>query len=358
MNILTTPAENVPGNRIIAAGYINTQQLWICELYHAGIRVQICNYGATIMSVILPDRNGVPLNIVAGFSLPQHYLGVHPYFGSTVGRFANRIANARFEIDGKVYQLSANEPPNHLHGGVQGLDKKVWRIESRYADADRTAITLGYDSPDGEEGYPGNVNLSVTYTLTANKELQVSYTAVTDKSTILNLTNHSYFNLSGFSSDTIAGHTLQVLAEAYAAKEAGGIPTGEILPVAGTSLDFRQPRIIGEVLGDFPADRGLDHYWLLQGAAGELLPMATLADASSGICMQVHTNQPGCQIYTANFWDGTITGEQGVRYNKHGAIAIETQNIPDAPNHAHFPSALLEPGDVYSAVTSFRFSYL
>lgn len=350
------PLLSTAANTVSGFGYIGLEEVWLFRLTNNHITVYITNYGATITAIQVPDAEGVQRNVVAGFTNLDNYLRPQPYLGCVVGRFANRIAGGKFNIGVTPFAVTVNNPPNHLHGGLQGLDKKIWSLENSYAEGDACGITLTCYSPDGEEGYPGNLRVSVSYTLTATNELQVQYEATTDKATIVNLTNHSYFNLSGFRSETIQQHLLQVFATHYAEKDTQGIPTGVLQKVARGPLDFRAPRMLKEVLDAFPLDGGIDHFFVIDKVDNGLAHAATLHEPQSGIQMEVWTDQPGCQVYTANFWDGSLTGGEGNTLVKHGAVAIETQNFPDAPNHPEFPSCLLYPEEVYRGITIFKFS--
>lgn len=342
-------------NNVSHYGRIGSEEVFLFHLANGSMDVYITNYGATITAITIPGTDGVKRNVVAGFNSLNNYLQPHPYLGCIVGRFANRIAEGRFAIDENHFTLSVNNPPNHLHGGYNGFDRKVWKLKSSFSEEDTCGITLACFSEDGEEGYPGNVSAEVSYVLTRNNALQIQYEATTDRDTIVNLTNHSYFNLSGFRNETIKDHILHLPAEKYAEKNRHGIPTGVLPEVADGPLDFRKPRVLHEVLAAFPQDGGLDHFFVTNPSLTLPTHAATLSDTSSGITLEVWTDQPGCQVYTANFWDGSLTGSEGNPLIKHGAIAIETQNFPDAPNHPGFPSSILRSGEVYRAFTSFKF---
>ncbi|RYY53254.1 MAG: galactose mutarotase [Chitinophagaceae bacterium] len=325
------------------------QVIGVFILKRAEIEVKISNYGACIMSVAVPDKNGVKANVVAGFDDPADYLSEHPYFGTIVGRVANRLAGASFPLDGRTVQLSLNEKVNQLHGGFEGFDKKYWRVKE-HTD---TMLELAYTSPDGEEGYPGTLETTVRYTLSPANSLLVEYTATTDKPTIVSLTNHSYFNLSGFESDTIYDHRLKLNADHYTIKNATNTSTGEFGNVKNTALDFHQEKRIGDRIHEMVTDRGYDHNYVLKDGPA---PAATLYDPVSGRSLNVYTDQPGVQVYTSNWWDGTIKGSQGKYYQQHGAVALETQGFPDAPNHPSFPSMVLRPGETYHSYTIFEFN--
>jgi aldose 1-epimerase len=322
------------------------------------IRVVLLNYGATVVSIEAPDRQGKLANVVAGFSTPEEYLGVHPYFGSVVGRFANRIAGAKFELDGELYQLSLNEKVNQLHGGWEGFDRKIWTVE----ESSPRSVSFSYFSKDGEEGYPGNLKALVKYSLTHDNMLLIEYSAETDKPTIVNLTNHSYFNLSGFEDPTILDHSLQIDADGYTLKNETNTSTGEIRKVEGTIFDFRVAKKIDVDLPEQGKDMGYDHNYVL----GKTVPgkevfnktkskVAVLKHEASGRTMYVFTDQPGMQVYSSNWWKGEITGAHKVPYVKYGAVALETQAWPDAPNHPEFPLTVLRPGEKYRSFTAYQF---
>ncbi len=326
-------------------------------LDNGGIRVVIINLGATIVSIDVPDRAGLAGNIVAGFADEDRYRQNQHYLGCIVGRYANRIGGGRFLLDGNPVQLSVNDGTNHLHGGVEGFHRQVWDLHSRIDNGKEVGIVLEYLSRDGEEGYPGNCRVRVTYILDDAGRLSIAYEAVTDKKTPVNLSNHSYFNLTAFETPVIDDHLLRVNAARFTEKNGCNLPSGRIVPVEGTALDFLEPRRIGEMIGDLPVDRGYDHNYVIDREhGGELVPAAELYDPRSGRRLRVLTDQPGIQVYTANWWDGTIPGRQGRRYVQHGAVALETQAFPDSPNHPGFPDTLLVPGAVYRTKTIFEFS--
>jgi aldose 1-epimerase len=317
-----------------------------------GVQVTITNYGGTVTSWLAPDRNGNKGNIVLGFDKLQGYLDKPPYFGALVGRYGNRIANGRFTLNGQTYKLATNNGKNALHGGLKGFDKVVW--EALPASDNTPSLTLKYLSKDGEEGYPGNLSVTVKYTLTDDNELKIDYTAQTDKATPVNLTNHSYFNLSGDASTDILNHTLQIDADRYTPVDTTLIPTGELKPVAGTPFDFRQPHKIGERISQVPG--GYDHNFVLNGGAGSMRRVATLKDSSSGRILEVYTDQPGLQFYSGNFLDGSIKTSDGKPINKHAALCLETQHFPDSPNQPSFPSTILQPGATYHTATTYKVS--
>lgn len=336
-------------------GQLRGAPLHMITLENAAITVELINLGATITAIYAPDKAGTRKNIVAGFQDPEDYQHNPAYFGCIVGRYANRIAAGNINVSGEHYQLSVNNDGNHLHGGVDGFHTKVWQVLQITQTNDEASVTMEYVSADGEEGYPGNLTVQVQYVLDSTNQLSIRYTARTDRSTPVNLTNHSYFNLSGFEQPLITDHLLTINARTYTEKSSRNIPTGNILPVAGTPLDFTLPTRIGKHINSLPADGGFDHNYVLQSPEAGKMLAATLEDPDSGRRLRVFTDQPGIQLYSANFWDGSTTGQQGTPYQKHGAVALETQAFPDSPNHAHFPDTILLPGDVYRRTTVFAF---
>ena len=318
-----------------------------------GLVAKIMTYGATLTELHVPDREGQLGNIVLGFNDFAKYEAGHPFFGSTTGRVANRIARGRFRIDGREYRVATNNGPNHLHGGPNGFDKQMWKAEE-VRSKDGPAVQFTYRSPDGDQGYPGNLDTTVVYTLTNGNELKIEYTAQTDKPTIVNLTNHSYFNLGGDGNGTILDHELMINADKYTVFDDTQIPTGEIFPVEGTPLDFRRPRPIGERIGQLQG--GYDHNFVLNGREGRNKLCARVVDPKTGRLMEIHTTEPGVQLYTANGLDGSITGVSGKPYPKHGAFCLETQHYPDSVNHPEFPTVVLRPGQTYRTTTTHKFS--
>jgi aldose 1-epimerase len=326
-----------------------------------GMTVRIATYGGTILSIEVPDREGNTTNVVLGLATLDEYLAGHPYFGCIVGRFANRIARGTFTLDDRTYHLAINNPPNALHGGVKGFDKHLWNAEEVTSPGAR-GVKLSRVSPDGEEGYPGTLTVAVTYTLTDNA-LRLDYQATTDKSTILNLTNHAHFNLAGEGSGAIDHHLLQINAGYYTPVDDTLIPTGEIAAVAGTPFDFRTPHPIGERIRDGHSQlvigRGYDHNFVLDHpnpAERSLLPAVTLIDPGSGRRLDVSTTEPGIQVYSGNFFDGADVGASGRMYRQGDGLALETQHFPDSPNQPHFPSAVLRPGQEFTSTTIYTFS--
>ena len=319
----------------------------------SGIRARITNFGAILVSLEVPDRDGNLADITLGFDKLDGYLTGHPYFGAIVGRYANRIGKAEFKLDGKVYKLAANDNGNHLHGGIKGFDKQVWRLEDIGVNADGAMVKLSYISQDGEEGYPGNLACSVIYTLTKDDKLKISYEAETDKKTVVNLTNHSYFNLAGQGNGDILGHVLTINADKYTVVDEGLIPTGENRPVKGTPMDFTTPMTIGSRIGQ--VEGGYDHNYVLNSGGGTLALAVTVYEPKSGRVMEIQTDQPGVQFYTGNFLDGSITGKAGKVYKKHYGFCLETQHFPDSPNKPDFPSVVLQPGQKYATTTVYKF---
>jgi len=320
-----------------------------------GVMVKITEYGAIITEIHAPDRQGKTGDVVLGFDNLDRYRRGHPFFGAIAGRVANRIANGRFTLEGKEYTLAKNNGPNHLHGGLKGFDKKVWTSKPLPTTDHEAGVELSCFSADGEEGYPGNLKVSVTYTLTDKNELRIDYRATTDKATPVNLTNHSYFNLAG--SGDILGHELWLAADNYTPTDEGLIPTGEIRSVKGTPLDFTKATTLGaraDQTGLKPG--GYDHNFVLNGAGRSLALAARVYEPKSGRVMEVFTTEPGVQLYTANGLDGSIAGVGGVPYPRHGGFCLETQHFPDAINKTNFPSVVLRPGDTFKSTTIYRFS--
>jgi aldose 1-epimerase len=325
----------------------------------SGAEVRIINYGAIVVSLKVPDRQGKLRDVVLGYDDLAGYVKDKAFLGATVGRYANRIAGGKFTLDGKTYQLDLNNGANHLHGGAQGFYRKLWKAEKVTGKAG-PGVKLTYVSPDGEGGYPGKVTLTVTYTLTADNALRIDYRGTSDKPTLLNATHHSYFNLSGDPTQTILDEELTIEADQTTAVGAGLIPTGKLADVAGTPLDFRRPSKIGARIDahdeQMDLGKGYDHNWVLRHHGDGVHQAAQLSDPRSGIVMQVLTDQPGLQFYSGNFLDGTIHGKQGVVYQRRTALCLEAQLFPDAPNHPAFPSAELRPGHPYKQTTTYRFS--
>jgi aldose 1-epimerase len=311
------------------------------------------DYGATVVKILAPDRNGKLDDIALGFDRFAPYLHATTYFGATVGRYANRIAKGQFTLGKTVYQVPLNNGPNSLHGGTFGFDKRLWKTEP--VDSDVPALRFTRLSPDGEEGYPGNLYVSVTFSLNDQNELRMDYRATTDKPTVINLTNHTYFNLAG--DGTILDHILTLHADAFTPVDATLIPTGEIKDVTDTPWDFRNPTAIGariKQVGGKPV--GYDHNYVLnKGWFSNWAVAAEVEDPKTGRTLTVETDQPGIQFYSGNFLDGTLTGKSGKVYNQYDGFALETQHYPDSPNHDNFPSTVLQPGDTYETSTVYAF---
>lgn len=319
-----------------------------------GIEVQVITYGGIITSIKAPDRNGAIDDIVLGFDSIDGYVKGHPFFGAIIGRYGNRIARGRFTIDRQEYTLATNNGPNHLHGGVRGFDKHVWQADI----LTENSLRLSRVSPDGEEGYPGNLQVEVIYSLTNYNELIVDYSATTDLPTHVNLTQHSYFNLAGGGAD-ILGHELMIDADRYTPVNGELIPTGELAPVAGTPFDFRKPTAIGARINaphpQIKNGQGYDHNFVLNREGTALELAARVVEPSSGRTMEVATTEPGLQFYAGNFLDGTIEGKGGTKYGRRSGFCLETQHFPDTPNQPEFPSTLLRPGSTYTSRTVFKF---
>ena len=319
-----------------------------------GVVAKVIEYGAILSELWVPDRNGQAGNVVAGFDNLAQYLNGHPFFGATTGRYANRIAKGRFTLEGKEYTLATNNGPNALHGGLKGFDKQLWKSEPLPTKAGEQGVRFTYLSKDGEEGYPGNLNVTVAYTLTDDNALTIDYSATTDRTTIVNLTNHSYFNLAG--SGDILNHELRVHADRYTPVNDLLIPTGELAPVAGTPFDFQQTTKIGARFDQLTNNpRGYDHNLVLKRKNSGLEAIAWVNEATTGRRMEVLTTEPGMQLYTGNFLDGKLTGIGGVTYKQHSAFCLETQHFPDSPNHPNFPSTTLRGGETYKTTTVYRF---
>ena len=318
-----------------------------------GLKARITNYGAILVSLEVPDKNGKLADITLGFDTLEGYIPRHPYFGATVGRYANRIGGAKFRLNDVEYKLEANNGANHLHGGIKGFDKVVWKAEDVAAESNQAFVKLSYLSKDGEEGYPGNLTCTVTYTLTKDDELKISYEAETDKPTVINLTNHSYWNLAGQGNGDILGHELMLSADKYTPVDEGLIPTGEIKSVKDSPMDFTKPMIIGSRIAQ--VEGGYDHNYVLNSGGGNLALCARVYEPTSGRIMEIHTIEPGVQFYTGNFLDGSITGKSGKVYKKNYGFCLETQHFPDSPNKPDFPSVVLKPGDKYTTVTVHKF---
>ena len=324
-----------------------------------GMEARIMTYGGIVVSLNVPDREGKFDDVVLGFDSLAEYERHHAYFGALIGRYANRIANAQFALDGAVYQLAANNGANHLHGGRQGFDRRIWT--ARPSDREQgAALELRYFSPDGEEGYPGNLDVKVCYTLTESNELKIEYWAVTDRDTIINLTNHSYFNLSGAGAASILDHELFINADRFTPTDNTSIPLGELRPVDGTPFDFRQRCGIGSRIDadneQLRFANGYDHNWVLNKTENELSLAASVFEPTSGRRMDVETTEPGIQFYSGNHLDASIKGKGGREYPFRSGLCLEAQHFPDSPNQPDFPTTVLRPAEEYLQTTVYRFS--
>jgi aldose 1-epimerase len=317
-----------------------------------GLVMKVTTYGAIVVVLEVPDRDGKSANVTLGFPTLDGYLGPHPHFGSTVGRYANRIAKGKFTLDGKQYTLATNNGPNHLHGGRFGFDRVIWNAEEVKTE-NAVGVKFHYMSRDGEEGYPGNLDVTAVYSLTNDNELRIEFTATTDKATPVNLTNHCYWNLAGAGAGKILDHELMLNADQYLPVDETLIPTGETASVQGTPLDFTLPKKIGERIQQLETDPpGYDHCFVLRSQDGSLALAARVRDKSSGRIMEVYTTQPGIQLYTSNFLDGDASSGG---YKQHEAFCLETQHYPDSPNQPQFPTTTLRPGETLKAATVHRF---
>jgi aldose 1-epimerase len=324
-----------------------------------GMEAAITNYGGIVVSLKTPDRNGKLADVVLGYDRLEGYLGDTSHQGAIVGRYGNRIGRAAFTLNGTRYTLAKNNGDNSLHGGLKGFDKVVWKAK-QMSSAEGDGVELTYLSKDGEEGYPGNLSVRVVYTLTDKNELKIDYTATTDKPTVVNLTNHSYFNLAGQGEGDILQHQLRLTAAKFTPVDAGLIPTGELRPVAGTPFDFRKATAIGARINaadeQLKLGRGYDHNFVLDSTGGKLALAAEVYEPKTGRVMEVWTTEPGIQFYTGNFLDGTIHGKAGKVYQQRYAFCLETQHFPDSPNQPKFPSTVLKPGSRYQTTTVYKFA--
>jgi len=360
LGAFTIMTTNCSSNHVAGREFGKTPSGEAVELYALknakGVEGDISTYGGVLVALKVPDHAGALGDIVLGFDDFQGYQIPPPYFGAIVGRYGNRIAHARFTLGGVEYNLAKNDGDNTLHGGKRGFDKVLWTAKN----ATGHSLELAYLSKDGEEGYPGNLSVTVTYTLTDNNELKIDYSATTDKDTVVNLTNHSYFNLAGQGEGDILGHELILNADRYTPVDKGLIPTGELRSVAGTPFDFRQPHAIGERIGSsdeqIALGGGYDHNFILNRTGDGLSLAARVTEAKSGRALEVFTTEPAIQFYTGNFLDGTIRGKGGKVYGRRSAFCLETQHYPDSPNQPSFPSTVLKPGAVYRTTTVYRFS--
>lgn len=324
----------------------------------AGTTMTVTNYGGIIVSLKTEDKNGKFEDVVLGFDSLGQYEKSNPYFGCIVGRYGNRIAKGKFKLDNQTYNLAVNNAENHLHGGLKGFDKVLWTGDN-YTTPDGAVLKLTYTSKDLEEGYPGNLQTEVVYTLTNDNELRIDYKATTDKKTIVNLTNHTYFNLSGNTKTDILGHTVSLAASKFLPVDKGLIPTGELKEVKGTPFDFTTPHVIGARINENDEQLkfagGYDHCWAFD-KLDNLSSVGTVYDSTSGRFMELFTTEPGVQFYTGNFLDGSLTGKFGTVYAKRYGLCLETQHFPDSPNKPSFPSTVLNPGEVYQSQTVYKFS--
>ena len=324
-----------------------------------GFEAGIITYGGIVVTLKTPDRKGEYADVVLGFDSLDGYLGAHPYFSAIIGRYGNRIGKAQFKLNGQTYKLAPNDNGNTLHGGLKGFDKVVWQARETQVDG-APALELTYVSKDGEEGYPGTLTSKVTYSVPVRNELRIDYEATTDKDTVVNLTNHSYFNLAGPGGGDVLQHKMQLLASKFTPVDGGLIPTSELKGVAGTPFDFTKPEAIGARINaedeQLKLGKGYDHNWVLDSGGGALSPAARVTEPTTGRVMEVLTTEPGLQFYTGNFLDGTIKGKGGQVYQQRSGFCLETQHFPDSPNQPSFPSTVLKPGAVYKSMTVYRFS--
>jgi len=369
--LILTACNNEPKNETGSAPKTDTMQFSITEKPYGSynneavtqytltnpsvMQVGIINYGGTVTDIITPDKQGNKGNVVLGYSSLEGFLQKgNPYFNALIGRYGNRIDKGKFKLDGKEYTLAGNDHGNSLHGGNKGYDKVMWKAARLPGDS---SLELTYLSKDGEEGYPGNLNIKVIYTLTAANELKIDYSATTDKATPVNLTNHCYFNLSAGKDSTILGHELQILADRFTEVNDNLIPTGKLPDVKGGPMDFTSFKVIGK---DLPQVKGgYDHNWVLNKKEGSFEKIASLRDAASGRQMDVWTSEPGLQFYSGNFLDGSLTQTRdGAKYVKHAGLCLETQHFPDSPNQPSFPNTILKPGETYKQTTVYAFSVI
>jgi aldose 1-epimerase len=331
------------------------QEIFIYTLTSSkGLRARITNFGATLVSIEVPDRHGNLADVTLGFDNLDQYVKPNAYLGATVGRYGNRIGNAKFTLGGVEYKLTANEGSHQLHGGKVGFDKKVWTTQEAVAAENEAWVKMTYLSADGEEGYPGNLRCTMSYILTNDDELRFSYEAQTDKKTVINLTNHSYWNLGGPDSNNILGHELMINAGKFTVISKDLIPTGMIASVVDTPLDFTRPRAIGERMRQI--GKGYDHNYVLRGPDKTMKLCARVHELSTGRVMEIHTTEPGVQLYTGNYLNGSLAGKGGKAYGKHAGFCLETQHFPDSPNKPQFPSTVLSPGEKYTSTTIHKFS--
>ena len=324
-----------------------------------GVSMSVTNYGGIITELKVPDKNGNISDIVLGYDKVEDYIKETPYFGATVGRYGNRIAKGRFTLNGEEYTLAINNDPNHLHGGIKGFDKVLWETEPFQRETE-LGLVMKYRSKDGEEGYPGNLDVKITYTLNDNNEVRIDYFATTDKPTICNLTNHTYFNLKDAGASTILDHELQILADKYTPIDPTSIPVGQLAVVEGTPFDFRQPKKIGRDINveneQLKNGIGYDHNFVINGKMGDMRLAARVEEHTSGRVMEVFTEEPGVQFYCGNFLDGSLIGKNGSVYNYRNGFCLETQHFPNSPNEPEWPTTTLNPGEIYKTSTIHKFS--
>lgn len=348
---------------IVKSGFGNTKDGTLIEQYTLrngnGIEMKVITYGGRITSLKVPNKNGEIENVVLGFDNIEDYQKDNPFFGALIGRYGNRISKGKFTLDGNQYTLATNDGLNHLHGGVNGYDKVIWTAEP-IEEEDNQSLKLTYLSKDGEEGYPGNLKITVIYSLTNDNTVVVDYKASTDKKTVVNLTQHAYFNLTGDFSNDILGHEIVIKADAYLPVDAMLIPTGEIRAVKGTPFDFNNAKKIKEEIDtnneQLKFGKGFDHCWVLDGEKGNMRFVASAYDETSGRLMEVYSEEPAIQFYTGNFLDGSLPMPNGGTYAHRTGFCLETQHYPDSPNQRSFPSVVLNPGETYKTKTSFKFS--
>ena len=347
---------------ITKAAFGQTKEGEAADLYTLtnsnGMIVQITNYGGIVTSIIVPDKDGNMEDVVLGFDNLDQYLEEHPYFGALIGRYGNRIAKGKFSLDGQDYNLAINNIGNHLHGGIQGFDKVVWTAEA--IEGEEVGLKLNYLSKDMEEGYPGNLDVEVIYTLSNEDELRIDYKATTDKKTVVNLTNHSYFNLTGNAKRDILGHQLVLNADRFVPVDETLIPTGELAEVKGTPFDFNTPAAVGARINEEDTQLirggGYDHCWVLNRSGEGMSLVGSVYDPMSGRFMEAFTTEPAVQFYCGNFLDGTLSGKKGAVYKYRYGLCLETEHYPDSPNQPDFPSTELNPGETYATSTAYKFS--
>jgi aldose 1-epimerase len=342
-----------------AFGRVDGQQVELYTLTNRqGVEAKITNYGATVVSLKVPDREGRFADVLLGYDTLEGYRQSTFYVGPVIGRYANRIARGRFALNGKEYKLAVNNGENHLHGGLKGFDKVVWKARP-FASRDGAAVELTYLSKDGEEGYPGNLSVKVVYTLTGKNELRMDYSATTDRDTVVNLTNHAYFNLAGQGNGDILKHHLTIDADRFLPADAKSIPTGELRSVAGTPFDFRAAKAIGARIAQddeqLKFGNGYDHTFVIRGRAGALRRAATVSEPSTGRVLEVWTTEPGMQLYTGNYLENTMIGKGGKAYGARQGFCLETQHFPDSPNKPDFPTTVLRKGGHFNSTTIYKF---